>query len=158
MFNFWCKQNLGRVLDHTASTLIPERWTKTGGEGEPSTYSYTVPRQRSRMVSSSLSMMWQRGHPRPDLVGDVAPFVASGLRRLLAKAVPMKVETTRWPLFPAWASAVRMWWTLQRSQVTDKTLETAALMPSCASETRSLVQRGGRLVSLCRDCVQIGTV
>lgn len=45
---------------------------------------------------------------RPDLVGDVAPLGACGLRCVLAKAVAMKAETTHRPLFPAWASAFLM--------------------------------------------------
>src|SRR5258708_24938034 len=34
-----------------------------------------------------------------------------------AKAVAMKAETTRLPLLPAWARALRMKWTRQRCQV-----------------------------------------
>ena len=50
----------------------------------------------------------------------------------------MKAETTRRPLLPAWASALRMKWTRQRCQVALSTLATAALMPSCASEIDQL--------------------
>ena len=46
-----------------------------------------------------------------------------------AKAVAMKAETTRFPLFPAWVSTLRMKWTRQRCQVAFKTLEAAALSP-----------------------------
>src|SRR5690554_5949545 len=45
--------------------------------------------------------------------------------------------------------------TLQRCQVAERTLETAAFMPSCASETTSLTPRRPRLVSLRRNSVQI---
>ena len=50
----------------------------------------------------------------------------------------MKAETTRRPLLPAWASALRMKWTRQRCQVALSTLATAALMPSWASEIDEL--------------------
>ena len=55
-----------------------------------------------------------------------------------AKAVAMKAETTRRPLLPAWARALRMKWTRQRCQVAFITLATAALMPSWASEIDEL--------------------
>jgi len=42
----------------------------------------------------------------------------------------MKADTTRRPLLPAWAKALRMKWTLQRCQVAQNTFDTAALMPS----------------------------
>jgi hypothetical protein len=47
-----------------------------------------------------------------------------------AKAVAMKAETTRRPLLPAWASALRMKWTRQRCQLAVSTFDTAALMTS----------------------------
>src|SRR5690606_39940464 len=47
--------------------------------------------------------------------------------------------------------------TLQRCQVANRTLETAALMPSWASETTSLTPLKPRLVSLRRNSVQIGS-
>jgi len=74
-----------------------------------------------------------------------------------AKAVAMKAETTRRPLFPAWASALRMKWTRQRCQVAQSTFDTAALMPSWASDTTSLTPRSPRLVSLRRNSVQIAS-
>ena len=50
----------------------------------------------------------------------------------------MNAETTRRPLLPAWARALRMKCTRQRCQVARNTRATAALMPSCASEMTSL--------------------
>jgi len=47
-----------------------------------------------------------------------------------AKAVAMKAEMTRRPFLPAWARALRWKWTRQRCQVAQRTLDTAALMPS----------------------------
>jgi hypothetical protein len=46
-----------------------------------------------------------------------------------AKAVAMKAETTRRPLFPAWARAFLWKCTRQRCQVALRTCETATLMP-----------------------------
>ena len=66
----------------------------------------------------------------------------------------MKAETTRRPLLPAWARALRMKCTRQRCQVALSTLATAALMPSWASETTSLTPRRPRRVSLRRNSVQ----
>src|SRR5206468_1964870 len=57
------------------------------------------------------------------------------------KAVAMKAETTRRPLLPACASALRMKCTRQRCQLALSTLATVALMPSWASETTSLTPR-----------------
>jgi hypothetical protein len=50
-----------------------------------------------------------------------------------AKAVAMKAETTRRPLLPAWAIALRMKWTRQRCQLAVSTFDTFTLMPSWAS-------------------------
>ena len=97
------------------------------------------------------------GHLGPELVGDrcaTARLAASASS--WAKAVAMKAETTRRPLLPAWASALRMKWTRQRCQVALSTLATAALMPSWASETTSLTPRRPRRVSLRRNSVQNG--
>ena len=69
----------------------------------------------------------------------------------------MKAEKTRRPLFPAWASTLRMKWTRQRCQVALSIFETAALMPSCASEMTSFTPRRPRRVSLRRNSVQIGS-
>src|SRR4051812_31547478 len=66
----------------------------------------------------------------------------------------MKAETTRRPLLPAWASALRMKCTRQRCQVALRTFDTAALMPSCASETTSLTPLRPRRASLRRKAVQ----
>ena len=66
----------------------------------------------------------------------------------------MKAETTRRPLLPACARALRMKWTRQRCQVAVRTLETAALMPSWASETTSFTPRRPRRASLRRKAVQ----
>ena len=74
-----------------------------------------------------------------------------------AKAVAMKAETTRRPLLPAWARTLRMKWTRQRCQVAHRTLVTAALRPSWASETTSFTPRRPRRVSLRRNSVQIGS-
>ena len=59
----------------------------------------------------------------------------------------MKAETTRRPLLPAWASALRMKWTRQRCQLALSTLAKVALMPSWASETTSLTPRKPRRAS-----------
>src|ERR1700736_693002 len=67
-----------------------------------------------------------------------------------AKAVAMKAETTRRPLLPACASALRMKCTRQRCQLALSTLATVALMPSWASEITSLTPRA----SLRRKLVQ----
>ena len=48
----------------------------------------------------------------PDGVGQRSPT-----RVLLGEGVAMKAETTRRPLLPAWASALRMKWTRQRYQL-----------------------------------------
>src|SRR5215211_6983191 len=56
----------------------------------------------------------------------------------------MKAETTRRPLLPACARALRMKWTRQRCHVALSTLATAALMPSWASEITSLTPRRPR--------------
>ena len=45
---------------------------------------------------------------RPQLVGHFAPLGSGGIGIILGKAVAMKAETTRRPLLPAWASALRM--------------------------------------------------
>ena len=74
----------------------------------------------------------------PDLVGDLAPLGLAAPASSRAKAVAMKAETSRRPLLPAWASALRMKCTRQRCQVARNTRATAALMPSCASEITSL--------------------
>src|SRR3954453_13791887 len=66
----------------------------------------------------------------------------------------MKAETTRRPLLPAWASALRMKCTRQRCQVALRTFDTAALMPSCASETTSLTPLRPRRASLPRNAAQ----
>src|SRR3954463_9536627 len=66
----------------------------------------------------------------------------------------MKAETTRLPLLPACARALRMKWTRQRCQVAVKILETAALMPSWASETTSLTPRRPRRASFLRKATQ----
>src|SRR5215218_73256 len=66
----------------------------------------------------------------------------------------MKAETTRRPLLPACARALRMKWTRQRCQVALSTLATAALMPSWASEITSLTPRRPRRASLRRKPVQ----
>src|SRR5262245_6223507 len=58
-----------------------------------------------------------------------------------AKAVAMKDDTTRRPLQPACAKALRMKCTRQRCQVAFRTFPTAALMPSWASEITSLTPR-----------------
>ena len=63
----------------------------------------------------------------------------------------MKAETTRRPLLPAWASALRMKWTRQRCQVACSTLATAALMPSWASEMTSLTPRRPRARQLAQE-------
>src|SRR5271167_379541 len=64
-----------------------------------------------------------------------------------AKAALMKAETTLRPLLPAWAMTLRIKWTRQRCQVQLMTLETAALMPSWASEATSLTPRSPRWAS-----------
>lgn len=74
-----------------------------------------------------------------------------------AKAVAMKAETTLRPLLPAWASALRMKWTRQSCHVAQSTLETAALIPSCAPEIASLTPRNPRRVSFLRNSVQKGS-
>ena len=59
----------------------------------------------------------------PELVGDAAPLGLGGCSASSwAKAVAMKAETTRRPLLPAWARALRMKWTRQRCQVAVKHL------------------------------------
>ena len=82
-----------------------------------------------------------------ELVGDLAPLRLGGPASSCAKAVAMKAETTRRPLLPAWASALRMVWTRQRCQVAFISLATAALMPSWASEMTSLTPRRPRRLS-----------
>lgn len=49
-------------------------------------------------------------HLRPDLVGDIAPLVLAASGVSWAKAVAMKADTTRRPLFPALARALRTKW------------------------------------------------
>src|SRR5512132_420993 len=71
-----------------------------------------------------------------------------------AKAVAMKAETTRRPLLPAWASALRMKRTRHLCQVAFSTLATAVFRPSWASEITSLTPRRPRRVSLRRKPVQ----
>src|SRR5215207_1697675 len=66
-------------------------------------------------------------------------LTASGVS--CAKAVAMKAETTRRPLFPAWASTFLMKWTRQRCHVAERTLVTAAFRPSWASDTTSFTPR-----------------
>ena len=66
----------------------------------------------------------------------------------------MKAETTRRPLLPACASALRMKCTRQRCQLALSTLLMVALMPSCASDTTSLTPRRPRRASLRRNAVQ----
>src|ERR1700730_8502850 len=70
------------------------------------------------------------------------------------KAVPMKAATTRRPLRPAWASALRMKCTRQRCHAACRTLLTALLMPSCASEMTSLTPRRPRRASVRKNAVQ----
>ena len=53
----------------------------------------------------------------------------------------MNAETTRGPLLPEWARAWRMKLTWPRCQLAQSSLETAALMRSCASEMTSLTPR-----------------
>jgi hypothetical protein len=48
------------------------------------------------------------GHLGADLISDRAPLRAGGSAVSWAKAVAMKAETTRRPLFPAWARTLRM--------------------------------------------------
>jgi hypothetical protein len=69
----------------------------------------------------------------------------------------MTAETTLRPLFPARARALRRKWTRQRCRVALSILETAALMPSCASLMTILPPRRPRRVSLRRNSVQIGS-
>ena len=48
----------------------------------------------------------------PELIGDAAPLLPGAApASSWAKAVATKAETTRRPLLPAWASALRMKWT-----------------------------------------------
>ena len=78
------------------------------------------------------------GHFRPDLVGDGAPLHAGRFRRLLGEGGGDEGGGHTLALLPAWASTLRMKWTRQRCQVAHSTLETAALMPSWASEIDEL--------------------
>ena len=73
-----------------------------------------------------------------DLVRDRAPLRPGGAGVVLGEGGGMNADTTRRPLLPAWASALRMKCTRQRSQVARNTRATAALMPSCVSEITSL--------------------
>ena len=67
----------------------------------------------------------------------------------------MKAVTTRRALFPAWTETLTMKWTRQRCQ-TDPLmiLETAALMPSWASETTNFTPLRPRRTSPRRKSVQ----
>lgn len=91
--------------------------------------------------------------PAPSM--SVAGFGTLGLFR--AKAVAMKAETTLRPLFPAWPRALRRKWARHPCRAAQSTLETAALMPSCASEKTSFTPRRPRRVSPRRNSVQIGS-
>src|SRR5204863_3729787 len=71
-----------------------------------------------------------------------------------AKAVAIKAATTRRPCFLAWARTLRMKCTRQRCQEACRTLATAALSPSCASEITSLTPLRPRLASERRNSVQ----
>src|SRR5438128_9725086 len=66
----------------------------------------------------------------------------------------MKAATTRRPCLPAWARTLRMKCTRQRCQEACRTLATAALSPSCASEITSLTPRRPRRASERRNSVQ----
>ena len=72
------------------------------------------------------------------LIGDAPPSARAASASSWANAVAMKAETTRRPLLPACARALRMKWTRQRCQVALRTLVTVALIPSWASEITSL--------------------
>src|SRR5580658_9227869 len=71
-----------------------------------------------------------------------------------ANAVAMKAETTRRPLRPACARALRMKWTRQRCQVAFSTLAIAALMPSCASEITQLDAAQASACELAQERIQ----
>src|SRR3984893_7318879 len=66
----------------------------------------------------------------------------------------MNAATTRRPCLPAWARTLRMKWTRQRCQEACRTLATAALSPSWASEITSLTPRRPRRASERRNSVQ----
>src|ERR1700751_5656362 len=66
----------------------------------------------------------------------------------------MKAATTRRPWRPACAKTLRIKCTRQRCQVACRTLATAALMPSWASEITSLTLRRPRRASLRRNALQ----
>jgi hypothetical protein len=74
-----------------------------------------------------------------------------------AKAVATKSETTRRPLLPAWARALRKKWTRQRCQMAQRTFTIAAFSPSWASEMASLTPRRPRRASLRRNSVKNGS-
>jgi len=57
------------------------------------------------------------GQLRAQLTGHSAPLEPRGVGIVLRKGVAMKAETTRLPLLPAWARALRMKWTRQRCQL-----------------------------------------
>ena len=84
------------------------------------------------------------GDAGPQLIGDLAPLPLGRFGRLLRVRVAMKAETTQRPLLPACAMALRAKCTRQRCQVALNMRDTAALMPSWASEMAALVKGGDK--------------
>src|SRR5436190_24087375 len=96
----------------------------------------------------------QFGNLRSELIGNLGHCRRAISASSWAKAVAMKAATTRRPCLPAWARTLRMKCTRQRCQEACRTLATAALSPSCASEITSLTPLRPRLASERRNSVQ----
>ena len=124
------------------------RGAKEFNSGSPDQKTLAGRRARNSASFGTLGLIWS---------ATARHWVLAASAVSWAKAVAMKAETTRRPLFPAWARALRWKWTRHRCQVALRTFETAALMPSWASLMTSFTPRRPRRVSLRRNSVQIGS-
>jgi hypothetical protein len=85
------------------------------------------------------------GQLGPQLIGHSAPLGLGRLGVILGEGGGDEAETTRRPLFPAWASASLMKWTRQLCHAAFSTLEIAAFRPSWTGAARAPLRKGDRL-------------
>lgn len=91
------------------------------------------------------------------LVGDQTPLLMAFVTAVLGENRVQERRHDRALALPTWAMALRMKCTRQRRQVGLKTLKTAALRPSWASDITSFTPRRLRRIRLHRKSVEIGS-